>query len=299
MPLSESRKKKLQMLLKSVSRGEIAQAQELLRAADAEGAVCAADAASAAGPLTLLEACPGVEVSATPASEPLPYWLIRRTLAEVSPDCLSAQQAYGAVMRGARQRFDELQASADLCRVADARGEDLLFMDTETCGLAGAMIFLVGLMYYENGQLIFEQHLARDYAEEPAVLDAFARRLASSPALVTFNGKAFDMTLIRERCAFHAVAVDDPPAHLDLLHESRRRWRSQLPNCKLQTLEKHFCGRHRVGDIPGAQIPDAYHTFVRTGDARRLGDILHHNLLDLLTMAELLTVLLTSCQTEA
>jgi uncharacterized protein YprB with RNaseH-like and TPR domain len=47
-----------------------------------------------------------------------------------------------------------------------------------------------------------------------------------------------------------------------------------------------------VGDIPGWQIGEAYHSFVRTGDARAIARIVHHNLLDLLTMGELLCHLL-------
>jgi uncharacterized protein YprB with RNaseH-like and TPR domain len=49
------------------------------------------------------------------------------------------------------------------------------------------------------------------------------------------------------------------------------------------------CGHHeRVGDIPGAEIGEAYHAFVRTGDARQMVQILTHNMLDLVTLAEIL-----------
>ena len=100
--------------------------------------------------------------------------------------------------------------------------------------------------------------------------------------------------MIRDRCAFHRLEIDDARVpHLDLLYESRRRWKGKLPNCRLQTLETHLCGRRRYGDIPGWAIPDAYHRFVDTGDARQVRDILHHNLLDLLTMAQVLTIVLT------
>ena len=54
-----------------------------------------------------------------------------------------------------------------------------------------------------------------------------------------------------------------------------------------RALEKYVCGRHRRGDIPGRDIPAAYHNYVRTGDAWQLGAVLHHNSLDLVTLLEL------------
>jgi uncharacterized protein YprB with RNaseH-like and TPR domain len=66
-----------------------------------------------------------------------------------------------------------------------------------------------------------------------------------------------------------------------------------LPDCRLQTLEVFLCNRRRTGDVPGSEIPAAYHRFVSTGDARLLRDILHHNFLDLFTMAELVPKLLS------
>ena len=75
--------------------------------------------------------------------------------------------------------------------------------------------------------------------------------------------------------------------HCDLLHHARRRWRDEMPNCKLQTLERLLCGRHRAGDIPGSEIPAAYADFVRSGNAVSMKAILHHNALDLVTLCHL------------
>jgi len=273
---------------------------------------------SFSGPVPLVDACPGEETILTendnnynekeqqdtgkmPVLQTdmgrmpmLRYWTIRKGLAQVDPENVGIASRYAAVMRGARQRFDELEASPALCHVANSQPEDLLFMDIESCGLYGTSVFLIGLMYFRQGELRFEQCLARTYAEEEAILRAFASRLEETGVLVTFNGRAFDMNMIRDRCAFHRLTMDDARVpHLDLLYESRRRWKGKLPNCRLQTLETHLCGRRRYGDIPGWAIPDAYHRFVDTGDARQVRDILHHNLLDLLTMAQLLTLVLT------
>ena len=288
------------MLTRSIAKGDFASASRLLQGADRAGQADgrAEDRpAEKRGPIPLVEACPGEEVTVEARGERARYWLIRRALAQVSPDSLEVARQYAAVMRGSRQRFDELGASAGLCLAADARPEDLLFLDIETTGLAAAGIFLIGTMAYAGDQFVFEQHFARNYAEEAGILRAFAARYGPTGLLVTFNGKAFDMNMIRERAAFHAVELPEKqPPHLDLLHESRRRWRGRVPNCRLQTLERHFCGRLRVGDIPGAAIPDAYHRFVDSGDAREVRDILHHNLLDLLTMAQILCAVLTGCE---
>lgn len=303
--MPESRRRKLDMLMRSLARKDVTTGEQLLRSRGHSGVnrsrlgPAGADATANVGePVCLADACGGmlasIRLSSGASAE---YHLIRRTLAQVAPQSVEIGAEYAAVMKGARQLLSEesaLSASAELCRLADARCEDLLFMDTETCGLAGAMIFLIGMMRYEGRQLVFEQCFARDYSQEPAVLQAFMDRCDAASLLVTFNGKSFDMNLIRERAAFHAVEVPPRPLpHLDLLHESRRRWKADVPNCRLQTLERLLCGRRRVGDIPGGEIPEAYHRFVATGDARQVADIMHHNLLDLLTMAQLVTALLT------
>ena len=288
---------KLRMLRRSIRAGEMSAASELLQqtARDAAPAPVARDHT---GPQPLAKVCEGVETQAGRGGR---FWLIRRTLAEFSPRLAGLPKRYAAIIGGARQRWDELSASAALCKAADGRPEDLLFMDIESCGLIPAPVFLIGMMQYvegdprgEGGHFLFEQYLARDYSEESAILRAFAEKLPLAPILVTFNGKSFDMNLLRQRGAFHGVELPTRLAfHLDLLHESRKRWRTSLPNCRLQTLEQYLCGRRRVGDIPGAMIAEAYHSFVRSGDARPIGTILHHNLLDLLTMGELVCHLLT------
>ena len=288
---SESRRKRLEQLLRKTARGKVVRGPELLRAHGHSG-VNRGDE-KPAKPVTLADACGGGEAVETAHG---PYWLVRRTLGEIEEESAASAAQYAQVLRGARQSFDELAASAALCHAANAQPEDLLFMDTETCGFSGSMIFLVGTMFFQGDQLVFEQLLARDYSEEAAILRAFADRYSARELLVTFNGTSFDMTMIRDRWTFHRIEAPwEELPHLDLLHESRRRWKGELPRFSLQTLERHFCGRHRVGDIPGAAIPDAYHDFVATGDARRLRDILHHNLLDMLTMAHLVVILLTGC----
>jgi len=129
--------------------------------------------------------------------------------------------------------------------------------------------------------------MAREPDEEQDVLGAFSDVLRNCDLLVTFNGASFDVPLVRARAKAHRVDIDCWPPHVDVLLEARRRYRTSLPNCRLQTLEARICGRNRVGDVPGAQIPGVYREFVVTGDARGVAAIARHNVLDLATTAEL------------
>jgi len=165
-----------------------------------------------------------------------------------------------------------------------------IVLDLETCGLAGSALFLVGLLRPIDGRLAVELLLARDYSEESAVLASLWQRIDAGGVIVTFNGKSFDWPMVVDRSRRHLLfrsSRPPVPEHVDLLHHARRRWRRQFPDCKLQTLERHICGRMRSGDIPGHQIPAAYQQFVRTGFEREMEAILLHNAIDLVTMLDL------------
>lgn len=175
-----------------------------------------------------------------------------------------------------------------LCPDFEPTPEDLIFMDIETTGLGSATLFLIGVMAWNQDGLVVRQYLARNYAEEAAVIGLFADDCSTRRLLITFNGKSFDLPFIRNRALVTGVPFAAELRHFDLLHESRRVWKEVLPNCKLQTLERFVCKRLRHGDIPGDQIADAYHAYVRSKDARDVVTILKHNLLDLVTLADLI-----------
>lgn len=177
---------------------------------------------------------------------------------------------------------------AHICGSERIRPDEVLFLDLETTGLGTTPIFLVGTMECSENGFEFKQYFARDYSEEASMLAAASERMRSARMLVTFNGRSFDEPYLRSRAAASGVPFHTPPAHLDLLQEARRKYGRDLPNCRLQTLEQMVCGRYREDDIPGSEIPAAYHEFVRTGDASRMRLILQHNLYDLLTMADLM-----------
>ena len=164
----------------------------------------------------------------------------------------------------------------------------ILFLDIETCGLQPAPVFLVGLCHIGDRNLVLRQFFARDYSEERAVIAEVERIIGEHDFLVTYNGKTFDIPFLRSRAVHHRIGFSATIPHLDLLWMVRRRWKHVLPNCKLKTLEWRVLRRLRAGDIDGAEIPYAYHEYVKHGQPHRLIPVFHHNLLDLVAMAELL-----------
>jgi uncharacterized protein YprB with RNaseH-like and TPR domain len=176
----------------------------------------------------------------------------------------------------------------EVCELDAVFPERVALFDLETTGLASTPVFLVGTMGWEEGRLVVRQFLARHYAEEPAILSLFLEWAASKELLVSFNGKSFDLPYVRVRAAANGIPFGLDLPHFDLLHVSRRAWPDAVPDHRLQTLEAHVCGRVRSGDIPSHEIPDAYHAFVRTANAAELVEILRHNMLDLVTLADLM-----------
>jgi uncharacterized protein YprB with RNaseH-like and TPR domain len=221
------------------------------------------------------------------------FYRIRADAPAIWPDAPAFHREYLEALAGAF--FPPAPPFAPLRALRDVPPERAFYLDIETTGLGGAApLFLVGLMYSSGASLVVDQLFARDYSEEAAVLSYLAGLSRRFDALVTFNGISFDVPYIRDRATVHRIAFAPPAVHVDLLHVARGVVAGRTPNHRLQTLELHLCKRKRIGDIPGAEIPGAYHEFVRTGDAKDVANILHHNRLDLVTMLQLVTIFLSS-----
>lgn len=215
--------------------------------------------------------------------------VFERTVGSLFEDAEQVMRPFREVFLKGRHGLGEPAAGSDWERVVKTEPEGIAFLDIETLGLVGTPVFLVGMVGWERGELVIRQHFARDYSEEGAMLESARQGLGKCGCMVTFNGKTFDVPTLRDRLAAHLLEPMEVGFHFDLLHESRRRYRRVLSDCRLQTLEYHICRRRRTGDVPGELIPQVYHDFVATGEASGIRDILYHNALDLVAMVEILT----------
>jgi uncharacterized protein len=168
---------------------------------------------------------------------------------------------------------------------------NLLFIDIETLGLKDVPLILIGIAETTEKGLIINQYLIRNLKEENAALDAFISHLDDDSVFVTFNGRSFDLPFIKSRMRFHGIKNRLRRPHLDLLHFSRRQWKSELPNCRLQTLEKHLFGVERNDDVPSSLVPDFYLSYLKTGNIGPLIPIIEHNREDVITLARIMSCL--------
>lgn len=171
-----------------------------------------------------------------------------------------------------------------------------LYLDTETTGLgpgAGTVAFLVGLAWFDVGDgrrppaLVVEQLLVRQLGEEAPVLARVAERLREASMLVTFNGKSFDLPVLRTRFVMGRLAAPPEPPHLDLVHVARRLHKTRGVGARLGTVEREVLGFVREDDVPSGEVSAHYLHFLRTGDTRGLLGVVEHNAWDVVSMAAL------------
>lgn len=163
----------------------------------------------------------------------------------------------------------------------------LLFVDTETTGLggAGAVAFLVGCASVTENGFEVRQYLMPDYSDEAAMLEALLEEFSPDKTLVTYNGAAFDLPLLRGRMIVNRVARELAMAdHLDLLHAARRLFRRRLGDCSLTNVERELFGFHREDDVPGYLIPSIYFDWLGSRRLDGLTGVLEHNRLDIVSL---------------
>ncbi len=181
------------------------------------------------------------------------------------------------------------------CRYFDTNGniksKDITHaavIDTETTGLAGGTgtyPFITGIGFWNENKFIVRQYILRDFCEEPAQLLAFSNDLKNTTSLLTYNGKSFDIPLLKTR--FRINRMKEPFAalpHIDLLHPCRRIYKNHFQSFKLSKLEAMIVGFERSEDVPSHLIPKIYFDFLQNRNDDLLLPILNHNRDDIVSL---------------
>ncbi len=178
-------------------------------------------------------------------------------------------------------------------RLRNQKADHIVFLDTETSGLSGGtgtFAFLVGVSQLTTEGLEFTQFLLRDPSEEEAMLTALAEYMTGIRAVVTYNGKAFDIPLLNNRYILHGLSSPFKDIdHIDLLPMARKIWKKKLASRRLSNVEAEILRVERTMDeVPGYLVPQVYFDYLKSGDARPLVGVLYHNEMDVLSLTTLL-----------
>jgi len=167
---------------------------------------------------------------------------------------------------------------------------ELLFIDTETTGLsggAGTIAFLVGIGVPLGDVFRVTQYFVADYPGERELIELLANELSERRVIVSYNGKSFDVPILRSRFALNGRRLDIE-RQIDLLHVARRLWRTSIGSCSLHSIEENVLGVERSDDVPGYLVPELYFEYLRSGDPAALHSVFSHHLYDIVSLATLL-----------
>jgi len=190
--------------------------------------------------------------------------------------------------------------AADARHIATSANDDELhafdprkavFVDTETTGLmggSGTVAFLIGVGYFTENAFRLDQCFMRDYDDEGPMLAFLDGLFSNAETLVSFNGKTFDLPLLRTRFIQNRAPFRlERAMHYDLVHAARRFWKKRLGDCSLGSVERNILGLQRHGDVDGADIPTLWLQYLRTRDARPLVPVFYHHKMDILSLVSL------------
>lgn len=187
--------------------------------------------------------------------------------------------------------------------------EKWLFLDTESTGIAGASgtyPIIIGLGFFQacdfasasaplesnpEYEFVCEQFFMEDYPQEGALLEHVQQRIRQFEGIVTFNGKTFDIPLLRGRYIVNRQRANLDLPHLDLLQITRRLFRARIQKCDLGTVERLVLKITREHDISGHLVPRIYFDYLRGLWPERLAPVFDHNAQDIISMGALLLMM--------
>lgn len=245
-----------------------------------------------------------VEPKPTTATVQLEHWLSRRhlqqrlQLAPSAINCAPTAALPGAAIDEGVHYIERQVALTDLptsLRFESSRlpvcPRDLLAIDTETTGLSGGTgtrAFVIGIASIDANQLKVSQWLLTTLGGEQSMLQQFQHRLRPTATLLSYNGKSYDLPLLRTRFCLHRLSdASATLSHIDLLHTVRRRHRGSWSDCRLQTAERQLLSVVRDDDLPGSEAPAAFRRWLQARDATDLARVVEHNAQDLVSLMRL------------
>ena len=209
-----------------------------------------------------------------------PVWMVET--------CYDEGYLHGRIELKSQIPHSALEILDPICHGAGFHFARTAVVDTETTGLAGGTgtyAFIIGIGFWRETQFVVRQYILRDFFEEPAQLAAFTDDLACQTSLLTYNGKTFDIPLLRSRYRINRQDIPfEKMPHFDFIHPCRRLFKKHFDSLNLTHLEYRILGFERSEDVPSHLIPRLYFDYLQHRDDSVLLPILNHNREDIISL---------------
>jgi len=165
----------------------------------------------------------------------------------------------------------------------------ILFLDVESRDLGYAPSntpYLIGLGYFTQTNFTIKQIFLKNPVEEEKSLQVLDNLWKQFDHIVTYNGKSFDIPLIKSRYDYFIRTYPNHfIEHFDLYHIIRRI--SSFDRYRLIDSEKNILQLQREHDLPGSYSGQAYHEFLVWDKTELVNQIIQHNKTDIISLAAL------------
>jgi len=171
--------------------------------------------------------------------------------------------------------------------------EKILFFDVECIELGfgiNNIPYLIGMASFENEKLKITRILSNTPLKEPEALEFLEEYWKNYDAIITYNGKSFDIPLIKSRYAlFEKSHPHRHQTHMDLYHVLKKI--IDLDRYRLKDTERNILHFERLNDLSGEFSGQAYFEWLQHDSRDLLNQIIQHNAVDLQSMASLALIL--------
>lgn len=166
----------------------------------------------------------------------------------------------------------------------DVEPEEILFLDLEALGLqftTSNYPFLIGFGYYQNQKFHIRQYLLMDLTYEEQYLNYIEEFIKSFKYIATFNGKKFDLPLLKYRFNMCDKKWEFSFHHFDIYVIWKRLLDKNFKGGFSQkNLEMKILNFFREDDIDGSRVPQIFFDWQKYKKYDEFIKIIQHNMLD-------------------
>ena len=176
----------------------------------------------------------------------------------------------------------------------DFQPDEILYFDIETTGFSAdkSILYLIGCIYYENGEYYSKQLFVDEPAFEMEVLATFMDFISKFKALVHYNGNGFDIPYLKQKCTQYNITHNLDAIYSFDIYKILCGYKNLFKtlDMKQKTMEK-FIKLNREDKYNGGELIKIYQDYCHKPTDEKLRLLLLHNHNDLTGLISILPLL--------